>query len=52
MGCTFCDDFKQWWAAPFRADMNAKDWALFMGFVIVVFAGWHMVFRHIKGFEA
>ena len=51
-GCAFCQDFKQWWKQPFEADMSASRWALFIGLIIVLFGAWHMVFRHIKGFEA
>jgi hypothetical protein len=52
MGCAFCEDFKAWWNAPFKADMDVKHWALFVLLVIVLFAGWGFVFRHIRGFEA
>jgi hypothetical protein len=51
MACGFCNEFKQWWSAPFRADMPATQWFLFIGFVIALFAMWGMIFRHIKGFE-
>jgi hypothetical protein len=48
-GCSFCDEFKKWWATPFQADMSAGRWALFLLLVIMIFAFWHMVFRHIRG---
>lgn len=51
-GCGFCQEFKHWWSQPFQADMSASRWALFIGLIIVLFTLWHMVFRHIKGFEA
>jgi TRAP-type C4-dicarboxylate transport system permease small subunit len=49
MACGFCDDFKQWWHTPFRADMDAKGWALFALLIIVIFGMWGLVFRHIEG---
>jgi hypothetical protein len=48
-GCAFCDEFKQWWHAPFKADMDVQGWALFTLLIIVLFGLWGLVFRHIQG---
>jgi hypothetical protein len=48
-GCAFCDEFKTWWHAPFRADMSAWEWFLFLGLIGVMFGTWHLIFRHIQG---
>ena len=51
MTCGFCQEFKSWWNAPFKEDMSAGGWALFILLIIGLFSMWHMVFRHIRGFE-
>lgn len=40
---------KDWMARPFRADMSAFEWFLFL-FMIVLFLGVQgMILRHIRG---
>jgi len=52
-GCGFCQEFKKWWSAPFMGaeHMSGTEWFLFIGLMLAVFASWHMIFRHIRGFE-
>lgn len=34
------DSFKQWFAQPFSADMDAWHWALFVLLLIVIMVAW------------
>jgi hypothetical protein len=37
--------FQAWLASPFKSGMNAWDWFLFIGLLIVVCILWHMILR-------
>jgi hypothetical protein len=39
------DSFKNWLAAPFSSSMNAGQWFLFFGLLIVISMLWHMILR-------
>lgn len=41
------ENFKAFWAEPFSGDMDAVNWFLFLGFLIVCAAIWGIIFRHI-----
>lgn len=41
-------NFKDFWAEPFREDMDAIGWFLWLGLIIVCAALWAIIFRHIK----
>lgn len=41
------DDLKQSWKQPFRADMSAADWFLFLGLIIVILVAWRIILNHI-----
>ena len=43
------DEFKSWVASPFSADMSALEWALFVGFLMVLMILWRYLFVHIRG---
>ncbi len=42
------DDFKNWAAHPFSADMSALHWFLFLGLLIVLATLWGMILRTVK----
>lgn len=42
------DKFKAWAAEPFKADMSALQWFLFVGLLIVIVAGWRVILSHLK----
>ncbi len=48
---SWMDDFSEWAKSPFKADMSAFHWALFIGLLLVIMAGWGFVFRHIQAGE-
>lgn len=39
---------RDWYNAPFDDTMNAFDWAVFVGFLIVVSIFWGIVLRHLR----
>lgn len=39
-------------AQPFSANMSAARWFLFLGLVLALLWGWHMVFRELTLLEA
>jgi len=41
-------NFKEWLAAPYSSDMDAKHWFFFLGLLIVLAALWGFVIRTIK----
>jgi hypothetical protein len=41
------DDLKETWRHPFRADMSAVDWFLFVGLLLVIMVLWRIILRHI-----
>lgn len=41
------EGFKKWYKEPFADEMDALDWALFVGFIIVVIVFWQLVLRHV-----
>lgn len=45
------DQLAQWLAQPFSANMSAARWFLFVGLLIVVLWGWHIVFRELGEVE-
>lgn len=38
--------FKKWQNQPFAADQSALDWFLFMGFLLVCAAAWHIILSY------
>lgn len=42
------ENFKSFWAEPFSGEMDAVQWFLFLGFIIVCIALWNLIFYHIK----
>ena len=41
-----------WFNQPFSSSMTAVDWALFVGFVLIVIAGWKLVLLHLRPYAA
>lgn len=41
------DDLKQTWRQPFRADMSAVDWFLFVGLFLIIMILWRIILNHI-----
>lgn len=39
--------FQDWFARPFREDMNVLDWALFVGLLLVLLVLWRNVLQRI-----
>jgi hypothetical protein len=39
--------FSQWYASPFKSGMNALNWVLFVGFILIVAFLWTRVLNHI-----
>lgn len=42
------DDFKNWYARPFSADMSAAHWFLFIGLLIVLATLWRLILHTVK----
>ena len=40
-------DLKQTWAQPFRQDMSAVDWFLFVGLLLIIMIMWRIILHHI-----
>ncbi len=41
--------FADFYAAPFKgADMDALDWFLFLGFILIVWIMWAYILNHIR----
>lgn len=38
----------RWYKEPFRTDMSAADWALFVGFLIVLSILWKLVLFNLQ----
>lgn len=47
MFASVLDDVKQAWQQPFRADMSAVNWFLFIGLILIILAMWRIVLNHI-----
>lgn len=45
------DQIASWLNQPFRADMSATRWFLFLGLLMVLLWAWHMVFRELAAVE-
>lgn len=47
----FLDSFKSFLAEPFKpsADMDALDWFLAIGLVLIILMIWTVIFKHIEG---
>ena len=43
----FLDSFGNWFAQPFRRDMDVTGWALFVGLIIVLLVLWNNVLARI-----
>jgi hypothetical protein len=41
--------FQSWLAAPFKSDMDALHWFLFIGLICVAFILWHMILKVVEG---
>jgi hypothetical protein len=41
-----------WLAKPFEPDMSAARWFLFLGLLLALLWGWHLVFRELTIIEA
>lgn len=39
--------FQSFMARPFRAEMSALDWFLFLGLILIIMILWRMILRHI-----
>ena len=44
---TMWGNFRSWLNAPFRAEMTALDWFLFVGLLIFIAAAWRIILSHI-----
>lgn len=44
------DILKAWANSPFRMDMDAKGWFVFVGFVVLLLIIWKLILAHL--FEA
>lgn len=40
-------DMKNFLGRPYHADMNALDWFLFLGLIIVLMVMWRIILKHI-----
>lgn len=47
---TFGERFTGFFAQPFKGaqEMSVLDWFLFLGLVIILLAGWRVIFTHIE----
>lgn len=42
------ENFKGFVAMPFRSDMDALGWFMFLGLIIVIMILWGVILRHVK----
>jgi len=40
-------EMKDTWRQPFRADMSATDWFMFIGLLLIIMIFWRIILRHI-----
>lgn len=41
-------NFTAFMAEPFKSDMDAFDWFMFVGFLIVLMIMWGIILRHVR----
>lgn len=41
--------FKDWIREPYKGDMTALEWVLFIGLLIIAIIGWRFVLAHLRG---
>lgn len=41
------EGFRNWLKRPYDDDMDAVDWALFVGFILTLIIMWRLVMRHV-----
>lgn len=41
-------EFKNWWAQPFSADMDAPHWFAFIGLIVLISILWGYILNHIS----
>lgn len=42
------DRFKTFMSEPFKSDMSALDWFLFIGLIIIIQIMWVIILRHVR----
>ncbi len=42
------ESFSEWVKQPFRVDMSAQDWFLFIGFLLALLVIWSLILRTLK----
>lgn len=43
--------FKSWYSQPFRSDMSAAEWFMFIGLLVIITLLWGIILRHIRGLD-
>lgn len=41
-------NFKGFMAEPFKTEMSALDWFLFIGMILIILILWNIILRHIR----
>jgi len=41
-------NFKDFLAEPFQDDMDAVEWFMFVGFVLILIILWSIILRHVR----
>jgi len=46
---SFSDYLKDFLGAPYRGNMTALQWFLFIGLLMIAIVGWRFILQHIRG---
>jgi hypothetical protein len=41
-------EFEAWLKSPFNSGMSAMQWFAFVGLLIAITAGWHVILAHLE----
>lgn len=42
-------EFRDWLQEPYKDDMSAFNWFLFIGLLIILTLGWRFILAHLRG---
>lgn len=45
-------EFKDWLKEPYRGDMDAIHWFMFIGLLMIAILGWRFILAHLRGITA
>lgn len=42
------ENFKEWLSAPYKDEMDAWHWFLFIGLLIAISVAWRLILKHLQ----